>query len=299
MIGGLAASNHGVVERSRLVSAGIAPGAIDRRIAAGVLIPLHRGVYAVGHAHLRPEGRWLASVWAVGSGAALSHRHAAALWDVLPEPPRGRVHVTLVGRAGRVRRPGVVIHRPRRLDDCDVTQHRGIPVVGVARTLLDLAVVTRGRHLEQLVRTASRAQRLDVVAMDDVLARYPHHPGRRELARVLGSVVGQGTEDLRSVLETRFLQLCDDHDLPKPIVNGFVAGHRVDFHWPSARLVVETDGFEWHATPTTFAADRRRDQRLALAGFRVLRFSYDDVRSAPRRVVATVAALLTRADGAA
>jgi hypothetical protein len=39
-------------------------------------------VYAVGHDRLRLEGRWLAAVMACGPGAALSHRDAAAPWEL-------------------------------------------------------------------------------------------------------------------------------------------------------------------------------------------------------------------------
>lgn len=290
----LAEQGYGVVERSRLLDAGLSPTAIDHRLATGVLVPLHRSVYVVGHSHLREEGRWLAAVWSVGPEAVLSHHHAALLWGMLPEPPRGGVHVTLVGRAGRIRRRGVVVHRPRRLDEQDVTTHRGVPTATVARTLLDLALAQRGRRLEQMIRTAAQARVFDPAAVESVLERYPHHRGRRELGRVFGVVAERGTEDLRSGLEVRLLQLCDDHGFAKPVVNGYVAGERVDFHWASARLVVETDGFEWHATPTAFADDRRRDQRLALAGYRVLRFTYGDVREHPDRVLSTIATLLAR-----
>jgi hypothetical protein len=44
---------------------------------------VHRGVYAVGGAVLRPEGHRLAAVLACGPGAVLSHRSAASQWGLL------------------------------------------------------------------------------------------------------------------------------------------------------------------------------------------------------------------------
>lgn len=48
---------------------------------------------------------------------------------------------------------------------------------------------------------------------------------------------------------------------------------RVDFLWRRERLVVETDGRAAHGTAQAFERDRRRDQRLTVAGFHPLRFS--------------------------
>jgi hypothetical protein len=289
----LAARQHGVVARPQLLDLGLSSDLIDLRLRAGRLVSLHRGVYAWGHAQLRPEGRWMAAVLAVGPGAVLSHGHAAANWDLRPGLGGG-VHVTLPGRTGRARRRGIRIHRPELFDAADVDVHDGIPTTTVSRTLLDLAVTIRGRQLEQLVRRASQLRRFDLQELRAALERHPRHRGVPEMLRLIARMRGRGTEDLRSELEVHFLQLCDDHGLPHPIVNGHVAGVRVDFHWPSARLVVETDGFEWHATPSTFADDRRRDQRLTLAGYRVVRFTWDEVRGEPARVVRTLVALLSR-----
>ena len=57
---------------------------IDRLIAIGLLHPFFRGVYGVGHPHVVGRGRWMAAVLACGPDALLSHRSAAALWDLAP-----------------------------------------------------------------------------------------------------------------------------------------------------------------------------------------------------------------------
>lgn len=51
---------------------------------------------------------------------------------------------------------------------------------------------------------------------------------------------------------------------------------RVDLLWRDERCVVEIDGPE-HRLPRTFGEDRRRDVRLQLAGYAVLRFTNDQV----------------------
>ena len=82
--------------------------------------------------------------------------------------------------------------------------------------------------------------------------------------------------------------------LPKPISNHRVNGYLCDVVWRAHRLIVETDDFNTHGDPRTFASDRARDAELQRAGYRVLRFSRDQVLHEPLRVLATVAALLAR-----
>src|SRR4051794_13605905 len=93
---GIAARQEGVVGRAQLLGAGVTERQIDRRIASGLLVVLWPGVYALGHARLRPRGHRLGVLLACGPDAALSHRSAAhalgllddhrAVWDVTLPP---------------------------------------------------------------------------------------------------------------------------------------------------------------------------------------------------------------------
>jgi predicted transcriptional regulator of viral defense system len=148
LIGALAAAQHGVVSRRQLLGAGLTPEMVRTRVAMRRLVPLHRGVYAVGHRRLRREGHWLAAVLAVGPGAALSHREAAALHGLRPAD-RTTVDVTA---AARRRVPGVQVHRVERIDAADATSVDGIPVTTVARTLVDLASVVPPQALRKALR---------------------------------------------------------------------------------------------------------------------------------------------------
>src|SRR4051794_5091780 len=101
----LAAQRYGVVTYAELRACGLGRQAIAYRVAHQRLIELHPLVYAVGHAALRIEGRWLAATHASGPAAALSHGDDAALWNLAPV--RGsRIHVSTPRRSGREpRRP--------------------------------------------------------------------------------------------------------------------------------------------------------------------------------------------------
>ena len=64
------------------------------------------------------------------------------------------------------------------------------------------------------------------------------------------------------------------------MVNGF----EVDFYWPDLGLVVETDGWRYHRTPSAQTRDALRDQTHTAAGLTPLRFSHCQVKYEPRHV---------------
>ena len=288
MIATLAARQHGVVARRQLEALGFTAPGIKHRVACGRLHPVHRGVYAVGHASLAPRGWQLAAVLACGAGALLSHRSAAALWGLLPTA-RPLMDVT----SGRSRRGGrgIALHRVRRLDPSDRAKRDGIPVTSVARTLLDLADVVPPTLLERAFEEAERLSLLDACA---IAAACDRGVGRRGVTRLRALVTAHRPPValIRSELERRFVGLCRRARLPLPAMNVVVAGLEVDAVWPDRRLVVELDGHAFHRTTAAFERDRERDATLALAGFRVVRFTYRRLDTEPEAVAGIVRALL-------
>ena len=263
------------MSRKQLLACGLSGDQIKYRTAAGRLRPVHRGVYAVGHDRLRREGRFLAAVFACGDGAVLSHLSAAVHWGLLGTE-QAKIDVT--ARRGRRGVPGVRLHRPRSLDARDSTTHEGMPITGLARTLLDLAATLPAHRLERALAQAERLRIYDHRAITDVIARTNGHRGRAILARATA------LEPMltRSELEALFQKLVRRAGLPEPLSNHDIevpdhGREEVDFYWPAHRLVVETDGWETHGTRAAFQADRRKDAALTAAGYTVMRFTYDDV----------------------
>jgi predicted transcriptional regulator of viral defense system len=295
-IADLAARQHGVLCTAQLKALGVSSTNVFERTAAGRLHRVHRGVYAVGHPLLSREGRWMAAVLACGPRALLSHRSAAALWELRPTA-RARVEVTVPTPSHRSRR-GIEIHRARSLTPADRASQRAIPCTSVARTLLDLADVLDRRALARACNQAEISGLSDLGALRDVIARARGRRAAVVLRAVLADA-GRSETLTRSELEERFLALCLGAGLPQPRVNAWVAlgeiagdGVDVDFLWPGRRLVVETDGRAVHATRQAFGRDRRRDQRLTVAGYRVVRFTWDQVTRQPAEVTGTLRSLL-------
>lgn len=294
LIAEVARRQHGAIAHSQLRALGLSPRAIQRRVAAGRLHVVHRGVYAVGHALLGDRGRWMAAVLACGSGAVLSHRSAAVLWE-LRTSTRSMIDVSSPGRRGRTF-DGIDAHRGDTLHPSDVTDVHEIPCTSVSRTLLDLAEVTNRRDVERACDQAEILRLFDLRALDDVLARADGRRGAPILRAVLGDL-RFGATITRSELEEKFLQICDAAALPAPQVNTWLpladgSGFRPDFLWPEQRLIVETDSRTFHDTHRRFEHDRRRDQLLAIAGWRVIRFTWRQVFHKSEQVATTLRALL-------
>ena len=279
----LAARQFGVVAHGQLLEVGFSPAAVHRAARVGRLHRIHHGVYAVGHPALDVSGRRLAAVLACGAGAVLSHRSAAALWDLRPS---GRSRIDVTRRADGAVPRGVDVHRTARLTVADVTVHAGIPVTTPTRTLADLAAVLRHRQLQRVLERAETMQVLDAGAL---LAAVRCRRGAPQVRRILGEWVPSRT---KSELEVALLTLVRGSALPAPEVNAEVEGFEADLLWRRERVVAEADSLQFHLSRAAMERDRRRDAVLAASGYRVLRFTDRQVRRRPGEVIAALRAAL-------
>lgn len=272
----LARRQHGVVERGQLVTLGLGPDAIDRRVRAGRLHRIHRGVYAVGHLSLTRNAHFMAAVLACGEGAALSHFSAAVLWGLIDDRG-GPIHVTAERRR---RRKGLIVH------EAELTGERvrraGIAVTTPARTLIDLADVAPRRTVERAIDEAAYL-RLDVGRIEPRCGRA----GGGRLAAVMAAHT-PGSTRTRSPLEEMFLALCDTHRIERPEVNVQIEGYECDFVWRAAGLIVETDGAAAHSGERRRERDLARDAELVAAGWRVSRVSHLRLLNEPERTAGQI-----------
>ncbi|MEP6843832.1 MAG: DUF559 domain-containing protein, partial [Pseudolysinimonas sp.] len=137
-------------------------------------------------------------------------------------------------------------------------------------------------------------------AADSVLHHQPALLGEvRHLAGTLWTAAQAALLDADGICESGtetlfWLRMRHLHPHPRRQVAIRGVG-RVDFLF-GTRLVVEVDGEEFHAGSTEFEADRRRDAGLSARGYRVLRFSYQQVMDRWPEVHAAVVAALLRGD---
>jgi hypothetical protein len=258
-IAAVARRQYGLITTAQLESVGLTRAAVAKRVRAGRLHPLHRGVYAVGHRRLSQEAYWMAAVLAAGPGAALSHECAAKHWRIW----RGRVEgLDVLVPGNRRARKGFRVHRARTLDRRDVTIHRGIPITTPARTLVDLASTLTRYQLANVIHEAAYRQRFEEGAVREAMSRAR---GRTlEPLQAALRAHAAGSAGTRSALEDRFLA---NWQGPEPLVNTKI---EVDMYWPAENRVVEIDG-PGHERAPTRRQDAARDRALRAAGIDVVR----------------------------
>src|SRR3954452_5231895 len=278
IIARIARRQVGVIARRQLIRLGLSQDAIDRRVWSGQLHVIHQGVYAVGHPHIERRGRLMAATLAFPDGAVLSHRTAAEEWSMLRRTST-RPNVTSDERTLHGR-PGIVLHRSRRLAPELRTAVDRLPVTTVEPTLLDLA---GAKDLTPLRRAWEGAQREGLLDVDKVIELIENSPGRR--VKPLKALIAEGRDapDTRSEFEDLFTDfLIARPDIPTPQRNVLIHGYVVDAFFPGTGLIIELDSKHWHWNRRE--QDSERDADLHLAGYVVYRVTWKALTRTPEQV---------------
>jgi very-short-patch-repair endonuclease len=274
IISRLASGQHGVVARSQLLAAGVGSRAIDRRLVDERLHPIHRGIYLVGHRAPPPLAREAAALLACGPRAVLSHRTAAALWELLPYPVSADVFVTVPGGTRHIR-PGLAIVRST-LERRDVRRRR-LRLTSPPRTILDVAPALDEATLERLVAEAEYRRLASEREIRQQLERNPGRPGTPALRALLG--MPGGPQRTRSPAERHLLRLLRREGLEGYELNARIHDHEVDVLWRAEGLVLEVDGYDAHRGRIAFERDRLKAATLEAHGVVVMPIT-------PRRLLA-------------
>ncbi|HVX31609.1 MAG TPA: type IV toxin-antitoxin system AbiEi family antitoxin domain-containing protein [Solirubrobacterales bacterium] len=298
-IGRLAVAQNGVMTLSQLEHLGLSRRAIHDRERAGRLHRIHQTVYSLTPGVMTERGKFMAAVLACGPDAVLSHRSAAYLWGLVDswEEP---IDVTAPNRRGRSP-DGVAAHRDGSLQPIDKTVVHGVPCTTVARTVLDFAGVAQEWEVRKVVAEAEVLRILDKPKLRALLKRSRRRRGVARLRLILDTIHPQ-TARSRSELERLFLDMCARRDVPEPEVNVWLPApdgrrYQADFLWRQSKLIVEADSRRYHDTDSAFVSDRKRQQQLELAGWRVSRCTWEEVEREPRRLALTVRALIAQGVG--
>ena len=281
----VAAKQDGVISARQLAAAGVSADVAARRVKAGVLRRVHRGVYLYGAVAGLRAAEW-AALLACGARAVLSHHSALALWGLAERPAEVDVTQPADGRPHR----GVRRHR-RPIAPQERTERHGLPVTTPARTLLDVASSMPAVELARLIEEAQVRRLVTRRELEDALERGRHRRGAPAMRAVLA--LGDEPALTRSEAEKRLRDLIRAARLPMPRANARVGRYEVDALWPEQRLIVEIDGFAFHGTRAAFERDRRKDAELIALGYRVIRITWRRLVHEPHAVIATLAAALS------
>ena len=273
---------HGVISLAQALGLGLPQRAVERRVETGAWIRRLPRVYAAAAAPPSWEQRLMAAVLWGDAGAAASGRAAARLWE-LPGFAAPAVEVTIPRRR---KAPRGVTLRGRAIDPVDLTVRRRIPVTTPGRTLLDLSARCRFDALDVAVHHGIRAGLVTPAELSRLSEGFGGRGacGAPLLRKVLRAYVAEAAAP-QSPLEARVLRLLRRSGLPAPVRQHEVRlpdGRRryLDFAWPSIKVAVEADGYQWHSSRSAWERDRRRLRELADQGWQVVSVTHGDLARA-------------------
>lgn len=290
----LGTAQHALVTRSQLNRAGLTRGEIDHLLAVERLVAMYAGVFRLAGAPITSNQRILAACLSTRGPA--SHRAATATWgvDLGPTPP---LEVTVAPHKCPSP-PGVVVHRSSTLTGRDVSRRRSIPVTNPLRTLVDLGAVASRDQVETALDSLTSRR---IITIEGAKAYRVRLGGRgRRGVGVLGDVLDHralGEQPADGMLEPVMAELCRRRGLPMPAFQVWVLVHdkwrRMDFAYEAEMLNIEVDGYEEHGGKyDNWVDDAHRDNELTAMGWRVLRFTWHDVRYRPGYVARIITKVL-------
>jgi len=222
----------------------------------------------------------------------VSHRSAAWVWGILPQPPP--VPELSVPRNGRQvhSTTNLTIHRSGDLLLSKAVNRSSVLVTNPLRTLVDIAGVVAPPVLTKAVDAAAATQ---LVTIDGLVAEIERlaRPGRAGVGPLRRHLLERGFTGAPapSVLEAHARRLIVRSGLPLPEVEVCVGDdgeYRLDIAWRPIRYAVEVDGYAWHSTPEHLRRDLRRRNDLERLGWTLQVFTWHDVVKRPDEVIAQV-----------
>lgn len=285
----LAAARFGLFTRAQALACGYSAYQIRRRLQTGEWQRVLGSTLAFAGlrvtALIRDRAGQLAVPRSVLAGPSAARLHG------MPVADTGQY--LYVGRHGCSRVQGVrllyELPSPR-----DIQRDQGQPVVCRA-----LAVVDCLRLLgwTEAVALADRALQQRWITMAELRARVTDRfgrPGAPQLSRLM-RLMGGGERAPSERLLTTLLRGAGIRGWAANVAIRDEHGRLVgvgDVAFERHRVVLEVDGWAYHSTPERFVGDRRRQNVLVAAGWRVLRFTWSDLTERPELVVAVVRQVL-------
>jgi len=237
--------------------------AIRAALAEGTIRRVAKGVYALPAA----PGPLAA---ARAQGGVVSHLSAAVLhgFDVLDLPAKPQITVP----RGQ--------HRRLSQLDCELHWADDVPFIdrctGKLRTVLDCA---RTLPFAAGLTVADSALRLGAVDRSQLMvaAADLSGPGSLRARRVAAAADGRAESPLETVLRSILIEAGITGFEPQVVVRDGGFSARLDLGHAELMIALEADSFAFHGTRTALARDCRRHVGLTIRGWRLLRFSWEDV----------------------
>ncbi|SCG61708.1 Transcriptional regulator, AbiEi antitoxin, Type IV TA system [Micromonospora coxensis] len=283
MLRRVAAQRDGVVTLGQARAAGLTVHEVQRLCRAGRWRVVARGGYLVDadlHDGIPRRARIRAVVASFGPSAAAVLGTAAELHGIAGCRRTDEIHLSVPGRVARplrVAHPEVIVHQ-LVVAPGELVRVAGITATGPLRTVADV-ILREARYPAVCVIDSALNRGL---VTDEELLTVPRLIRGRRGAVAARAHLAEADGRAQSPLETRARLRCVDGRVAPDALqlevrdqDGYLLGIG-DLGWRVSRLIAEADGRGPHSTPAAVFADRRRQNRLLNAGWRILRFTWQD-----------------------
>jgi very-short-patch-repair endonuclease len=279
MLAELLRRQDGVLTLAQAKRAGLSQDAINRRVRSGHWRRCARGIYFADDRPFTDAARVRVGVWCYGCDAVASGL-AAAWWHGVTKYAPDIVEVTVARNARLRKRAGTRLRR-RDLARADIVERKGLRATELALTVIEAAVRQRGGA--KLMDSALQRH----VDLRELWRAHLRNKGRHgsPAARNLLQAAADGA---RSEAERLLVKLLREEGITGWRTNYPVGGYKVDVAFPKQKVAIETDGWAFHSDQEDFQNDRERQNKIALLGWKVLRFTWLDLVEYPRRVIAEI-----------
>ena len=288
-----AATQRSVISLEQMIECGASRTWVARRESAGIIERVGPSVYRMGGVLATFRGRAMAAVLSTRGRAVVSHRSAAHLFGFERVAEPRSVDLTVPRHRAPRPRPGIRVYESLAFDLAAPTVVDGIPVTGVARTILDCAPGE-----VKPVRLLDDALRRRIVTWDELWTCFLTH-----------NVRGRNVRPYRDILLERDGNAPPGGEFARRMADMLVAGglsmplfeHRVvvdgheyflDLAWPERMVAVECNDAGSHDTPKAYRRDPMKRNRCERAGWRYLEFTWWDLVEGASEVLALVGAAL-------
>jgi very-short-patch-repair endonuclease len=271
--------HDGVVTLTQARRAGLSKHAVNRRVKAGNWLRCAPGVYFADDRPFTDSARVRATVWSYGHLAVASGL-AAAWWHGLTRFAPDLIEVTVPRSSNGRCRAGSRLRR-RNLAPTDIVERNGLGVTALPLTVVE-AAARRGGGAKLMDSALQRH-----VELAQLWRAHMRNKGRHgsPAARRLLQAASDGA---RSEAERLLVKLLRDNGITGWKTNYPVGGYKVDVAFPKQKVAIETDGWAFHSSQEDFQNDRERQNKIALLGWQVLRFTWLDLTEYPQRVLTVI-----------
>jgi hypothetical protein len=294
-IAALAASQHGTISAQQLRRLGVDASLRSKWLHRGVLQQVGLRAYATAGSPPSFERGLCVGLHDLDGHGIIAGRSSAQLLrlDSFTQSP---LEYLVPWDHRSYRTGGRVCSTTRPINRGDIVILDGLRCLSAEATiatspLFDFTVAETENAIDSAIR-------LKLVAEQRLRSRVlrEHSRGVNGGRRLLDALIDSGGE---SRLERWFLRLVREAGMTRPVLqktcrDGSRILARVGAYFPGG-LVVELEGHGTHATRQQRRTDAQRRTELTLRGYRVLTFTYEDVRDRPQWVVRQLRQALTAA----